>query len=427
VNMGPSRNHLRVLIRNVVREGRVLLGAEESKKFLTTYGIPSATSYVAGNPDEAVRIASLLGYPVVMKINSPDVSHKSDVGGVILNVPSASEVKKVFTELIANVKGYLPDARIEGVSVQRMVTNYNYELVIRSQKDPVFGPVIMLGQEGMREEFFKGVAAGLPPLNQVLARMLVEQTRVYKLLSQRSGARPVASLRLLEEALVGVSNLISDFPEIKELDINPLALSTTSIGVLDAKIVLDECAMRGEVGEYAHLIISPYPTRYVQPWTCKDGRQVLLRPVRPEDEPLEKELLSGLSEEASRLRFFYRLKHITHEMLIRFCNIDYDVEMAIIAEYTSAGKKRSVGDGRLVVASGGEEGEIAVLVADDFQNNGLGIKISDMLVGIAQEKGLKCIYGIVLNDNSKMLGLFRKLGFTIEKISPEESKASLEF
>ena len=180
------------------------------------------------------------------------------------------------------------------------------------------------------------------------------------------------------------------------------------------------------MGEYAHLIISPYPTRYVQSWRCRDGRAVLLRPTRPEDEPLERELLATLSKESSRFRFFYTFKEITHGMLTRFCNIDYDREMAIVAEYTSNGKRRNVGVGRLIAEPGGKTGEFAILVADDFQGSGLGLKLSDILIGVAQEKGLKSIYGIVLSDNEKMIGLAKKLGFTIKMFSAEEGKITLE-
>jgi acetyltransferase len=175
------------------------------------------------------------------------------------------------------------------------------------------------------------------------------------------------------------------------------------------------------------LIISPYPTRYIQPWRCRDGRSVLLRPIRPEDEPLEHELIAGLSPESSRFRFFYIIKDISHDMLSRFCNIDYSREIAIIAEYNSSGKRRNVGVGRLVNQPGTETGEFATLVADDFQEVGLGHKLTDMLIGIAQEKGLKSMYGVILRDNAKMVGLVRSLGFTIEPIDADEYKATIEF
>jgi len=426
LDMGPSKNYLKTLIRKAVRAARTVLTEETSKKFLTTYGISAATAYVAKDAKDAARIASQGGYPVVMKISSPDIVHKSDVGGVMLNISSADEVRKAFNEIVENARKFKPDAEVEGVSVQKMITNYDYELIVGSKKDSIFGPVIMFGLGGIEAEFFKDIAVGLPPLNQVLARRLLEQTKIYKMLSQGFRTRPPINLRLLEETLVKFSNLLIDFPEIAEIDINPLIVTSNAAIALDARIILDEEAIQKGIHEYGHLIISPYPTRYVQPWRCKDGRVVLLRPIRPEDELLERELIAGLSEESMRFRFFYLIKYITHDMLTRFCNIDYDREMAITAEYTSNGKRRNVGVGRLIIQPGGETGEFAVLVADDFQGNGLGLKLSDMLIGIAHEKGLKSIYGIVLKDNTAMLGLAKRLGFVTQTYSSDEIKIVLE-
>ena len=426
LDIGVPKNYLKILTRNAVREGRTLLREEDSKKFLTTYRIASATPHLTKNPGDAIMIASEVGYPVVMKISSPDIAHKSDVGGVRLNISSADEVEGAFSEMMENVKKRKPEAEIEGVGIQKMITNYDYELIVGGKKDPIFGPVIMLGLGGIEAEYFKDIAIGLPPLNQALARRLLEQTKIYKVLSQGFRTRPPVNLRLLDETLVRVSNLIIDFPEVKEIDINPLVMSSNAAIALDARIILDEEAIQKGIPEYAHLIISPYPTRYVQPWRCNDGRSVLLRPIRPEDELLERELIAGLSKESMRFRFFYLIKDITHDMLTRFCNIDYDREMAIMAEYTSDGKRRNVGVGRLIVEPGGETAEFAILVADDFQNNGLGLKLCDMMLGIAQEKGLHSIYGIVLSDNQNMLGLARKLGFTIKRLSAEENKVTLE-
>ena len=426
IEMGAPKNHLKTLIRKAVSDGRTLLSGEDSRKFLTTYRIGSVSPRLAKNIKDVERIAQEIGYPLAMKVSSPDIVHKSDVGGVILNIHSSDEAKKAFTDIIENIKGHRPDAQIDGVSVQQMITDYDYELIVGSKKDPSFGPVIMFGLGGVEAEFFKDVAVALPPLNQVLARRLLEQTKIYRLLSEGFRTKPPANLRLLDETLVKISNLVIDFPEIKEIDINPLVVTSDATIALDSRVVLDEEAVRKTIQEYAHLIITPYPTRYVQPWTTKDGRTVLLRPIRPEDEPLERELIAGLSPDSMRFRFFYTIKEITHDMLTRFCNIDYDREMAIIAEYTSGGKRRNVGVGRLMAQPGGETGEFAILVADDFQNNGLGLKLSDMLIGIAQEKGLKSIYGIVLNDNTKVLNLTKRLGFTVDRLEGGESRVTLE-
>ncbi|MCD6361179.1 MAG: bifunctional acetate--CoA ligase family protein/GNAT family N-acetyltransferase [Armatimonadetes bacterium] len=426
LDASPPSNYLKILTRRRLNEGKTLLSGDDSEKFLSTYGVSGTEAYFATNVTDALRTASNIGYPVAMKITSPDISHKSDVGGVSLNISSASQLEKAFAEMMVNVRKNSPSARIDGVSIQKMITSFDYELIIGSKKDPVLGPVIMFGLGGTEAEFFKDMAVGLPPLNQALARRVLERTRIYKMLSQGFRNKPPVNLRLLEETLVRISNLIIDFPEIKELDINPLVISDGNAIALDSRIILDEEAVQQRTGEYPHLVISPYPTKYIQPWTCRDGRSVLLRPIKPEDEPLERELIAGLSEESSRFRFFYIIKEITHEMLSRFCNIDHDREMAIIAEYNANGKRRNVGVGRLISEPGRDTGEFAVLVADDFQGNGLGLKLLDNLIKVAEDKGLKSIYGVVLNDNRKMIGLAEKLGFTTRRLSDEESRVTLE-
>ncbi len=426
MDTGAPNNYLKILIRNTLKAGKTLLSEEDSKKLLAAYGIQATTPHFAGNASEAAAIASGLGYPVVMKILSPDISHKLDVGGVKLNIASAEEVKKAFSEMMESVKKRQPEARIEGVTIQKMVASFDYEFIIGSKKDPVLGPVIIFGLGGTQVEFFKDIAVGLPPLNQVLARRVLERTRTYQVMVTGYRNKPPVNLRLLDGVLVRVSNLIVDFPEIKELDINPLVISDDSALALDARVILDEEAVRRRAEEYAHLIISPYPTRYVEPWRLRDGRSVTLRPIRPEDEPMERELIAGLSPESSRFRFFYIIKEITHQMLSRFCNIDYDREMAVIAEHSSDGKRRNVGVGRLIMEPGGETGEYAIVVADDFQGSGLGLKLLDMLIGIAQDKGLKSIYGIVLNENIKMIELARKVGFQVQRLSDEESRVVLD-
>jgi len=425
LDVGTPKNHLGVIIRNAAREGRLLLSEEDSKKFLSTYRINVAYPLFARDVEAAGALANSIGYPVVMKVQSPDISHKSDVGGVRLNLKSETEVRQAYVAMIAAVKAHSPGARIEGVSVQQMVTDYSQELIIGAKKDPTLGPVIIFGHGGVEAEHHKDIAIGLPPLNQTLARMLMERTALYSMLAKGFRNKPAVDLRLLDETLVRVSNMIVDFPEVKELDVNPLVVSGGQVIALDARIILDEAVAAGGAPEHSHLIITPYPTRYVQPWRCRDGRPVLLRPIRPEDEPLERDLIAGLSPESSRYRFFYIIKDITHDMLSRFCNIDYGREIAIIAEYTAGPKPRNVGVGRLIMEPGTDTGEFATLVADDFQDAGLGHKLTDMLIGIAQERALKSMYGVILKDNTRMLGLARALGFRLETLSADEVRATL--
>jgi acetyltransferase len=426
LDVGTPKNHLKLLIRNAARSGKLVLSEDDSKKFLNTYRINVTLPHFAVDEETAASSASGLGYPIVMKIQSPDISHKSDVGGVKLNLKSAEEVRKAYKEMLENVKKQFPEARIEGVTVQRMITAYDYELIIGSKKDTTLGPVIIFGQGGTETEFYKDVAIGLPPLNQRLSRLLIEKTNVYSMLSKGFRKKPAVNLRLLDETLIRLSNMIVDFPEIKELDINPLVVSGDKVIALDARIIIDENVLKTPLSEFSHLIISPYPTRYIQPWLCRDGKSVLLRPIRPEDEPMEHELIAGLSPESSRFRFFYIIKDISHDMLSRFCNIDYSREIAIVAEANTNGKRRIVGVGRLVIQPGTETGEFATLVTDDYQDIGLGHKLTDVLIGIAQEKGLTGMYGVILKDNNKMVGLARSLGFSIESVDADEYKATLE-
>ena len=423
---GASKNYLKILARNHVKSGSTLLSEDDSKKFLTTYGIEATIPVPAQDIEKAAQIASNIGYPVVMKISSLDVAHRSDIGGVRLNIMSDDELRKAYDEMMSSVALNQPEAKIQGVTIQKMITKYDYELIVGSKKDPMLGPIIAFGLGGTEAEFYRDISVGLPPLNQVLARRILERTRTYKMLSQGFRSKHPVQLRLLDEVLVRVSNMVVDFPEIKELDINPLVITDNKVIALDARIIFDEEAVNKPEPEYAHLIISPYPTRYTQTWRCRDGRMLKLRPIRPEDEPLEKELLANLSPETSRFRFFYTLNEITHDMLSRFCNIDYEREMAIVAEYEQGDKKQMVGVARLIIRHGAKSGEYAVLVADSFQSVGLGLKMSDVLIGIADEKKLSTLYGIVLNDNTKMIELAKKLGFSVTRLGEDESRISLE-
>ncbi|MEM3492665.1 MAG: bifunctional acetate--CoA ligase family protein/GNAT family N-acetyltransferase [Nitrososphaerota archaeon] len=413
IDPAPPKNFLKILIRRILSEGRVVLTPDESDKFLDAYGIPRPKGELATNLSEALSIASKIGYPVALKIVSPDIIHKTDIGGVIIDINSDSELRAAYLKLIDTVKSKAPDAKIKGVYVQQMIKSSNYELILGSKKDPDFGTAIMFGTGGIATEVFRDFSIGLPPLNQVLARRLMEETKIYNSLVHGMRGKPPADIKKLEEIIVRFSNLIVDFPEIKEADINPLSVTDDSIYAIDFRIILDPEGVDSPE-PYRHLVITPYPTKYVTLWRLKDGREVLLRPIRPEDEPLEYELIKGLSEETSRFRFFQVIREVTHEMLVRFCNIDYDREMAIIAEYNKDGKKRNVGVGRLIIEPDRKRGEFAVLVADDFQGKGLGTKLTDMLIEIALEKGLHSIYGIVLPENTKMIGLCKKLGFDIK-------------
>jgi acetyltransferase len=424
-HIAPSKDHLKGLVKMALGEGRTLLNEAESKDFLMTYGIPVTPAQVAQDPEAAVSMAEKVGYPVVIKIVSPDISHKSDVGGVVMGIDSSAALKGAYEKMIQTVKKRAPTAVITGVAVEKMVTDVDYQLILGTKKDKDFGSVILFGMGGTTAEFIKDFSIGLPPLNQTLAKMLMQDTKVYKMLQGFRG-KPPADFEGLEEILVNFSNLIVDFPEIAEIDINPLAVSNGKASALDARIVIDRNYDATGRSAYPHLIITPYPTKYTTPWQLSDGTEVLLRPIRPEDEPAEHEMLSSLSQKTSRTRFFSAFKDISHEWLILFCNIDYDRHMAIVAEMEENGRKRMIGVARLIMDQDLTSGEVAVLVQDRFQGKHLGTKFVAMLIGIARERGLEEVRADVLTENERMLNVFRRLGFTTQWVPGGTSEAVLK-
>jgi acetyltransferase len=282
----------------------------------------------------------------------------------------------------------------------------------------------MFGLGGTGVEIYQDVSVGFPPLNQILARMLMEQTKVYTLLKGYRN-KPPANLRLLEEYLVRFSQLIIDFPEITEVDINPLAVVGDDFIALDARMIIDkELALKG-VEPLSHLAIEPYPRRYVEQWILEDGRSVILRPIRPEDEPREFGLWETFSPKTFRYRFFGPPRKVTHEEMVRYTNIDYRREMAFVAELREEGKRKMIGVSRLIVDPQGESGEFAVVVGDPWHGLGLGTKLMDKLIGVAGDKKLSRIYGLIQSDNLRMIGLCQDMGFQIESVDPSTVRATL--
>jgi acetyltransferase len=421
----PPKNHLKALIRRAGRESSLILTEEDSRKFLRNYGIPVIPSRMATTREDALAIAQEMGYPVVLKVASPDIIFRQDVGGVITAIDCEETLKTAYQRILDGIRQFAPQATVRGVTVQKMVEHIDYELIIGAKKDPHFGAVILFGRGGISVELLGDFSVGLPPLNQTLARRLMEETDVYRMLQGFRG-KPPADLRQLEKILVGFSRMIIDFPEIRCMDINPLAVCQGKAIALDARIFLDQNALSEKAPAYSHLVITPYPTRYITPWRLTDGTEVILRPIRPEDEPLEHEMLTTVSEATIRSRFYQNLKHISHAMHVRSCHIDYDREMAIVAEMRTDQKKRIVGIGSLIVDSNsGPAGEFAVIVHDDFQGQGLASKLLDVLVGIATERGLKEFYGLVEPTNGRMTALCEKLGMTRRRISEDLVRVSL--
>lgn len=424
VDASPPKRPINVILRNAAMEDREVLTEDEAKKILKYYNFPVVKTAAANNVEEAVAYAQQLGFPVVLKILSPQIVHKSDAGGVILNVNSASEVREAFETLIQRATAYNPDAQIIGVTVQPMVQKKGYEVIIGGKTDPLFGPVILFGMGGVGVELFKDYSMGLPPLNTTLIRRMMEETKVYQ---QLKGYRnsPPADIKKLEETLLLFSQLLMDFPQIKEIDINPLLINETEACILDARIVVDKKRACKKFEPHEHMVISPYPKKYEILWKLKNGEDVLLRPIKPEDEPLWLEMFQNFSEESIRYRFFQLLKDTPHEVRVRYCNIDYDREIAIVAELTEEGRRKILGVSRLSIEPDGKSGEMAFIVGDKWQNFGLGTKMVDYVLDIAKEMGVESVYSIMLSDNYRALSLTKKMGFDIEYLSDGTVKGVL--
>ena len=422
VDQSPPKNNLKAFIRRTLNEGRRVLTEPESKNFLKSYGIPTTTSFIVNGVESAASWADRVGYPVILKVVSPDIPHRSEVGGMTA-VYCGDRLRPAYNSLLERVKERVPEAMISAVTIEKKVNNVDYQLILGAKKDTDFGSIILFGMGGMRAEVYKDVSFAIPPLNQTLARILMEETEICKML-KGSPAKTPAEFREIEQIIVSFSNLIVDFPEIAEMDINPIVISNGKALAVNARIVLEESEFE-QTTQYPHVVITPYPTRYVSHWLLSDGTNVLLRPIKPEDEPLEHELLSTLSEATMRARFFSIIKDISHEMLVRYCNIDYDREMAIVAEVRDGGKRKLIGIGRLIIDREFKSGEFAVLVHDDYQSKGLGPKLVDVLIGVAEEKGLERIYGEVLTENEQMIAVCKKLGFTIEMADEETTTVNL--
>lgn len=418
----PFPTFLKETLRRAFCEGRRVLSLPESLRFLEAYKIPTLKTLVARTPEEASALSSELGYPVVLKALSPQFTHKSEIEGVVLNVCSQSESFDLFGELANRVKNASAIAEFQGVIIQPMVRRKGFELFIGSKRDPEFGSVIIFGMGGTAAGLLRDTSVGFPPLNQVLARQLMEDTEICK--HAISGRHPF-NLSLLEEVLVKFSQLVIDFPEIEEMDINPLIVDESSAVAVDARIVIDTDRIRREVADHReHLVIASYPNKYVAIRELKNDVQVLLRPIKPEDEGRFNELFRSLSEETRRFRFFEIIKELSHETLTRYCNLDYDREIAIVAELQN-GRRKIIGAVRLILEPDRKSGEYAILVGDLWQSLGLGSKLMDHIVDIAKDMHLERIYGYVIRDNYKMMNLCSKKGFDVETVDDQTVKISL--
>jgi acetyltransferase len=390
-----------------------ILNEDDSKMLVNDYGIDTTHPTPAATEDEAVGVANEKGYPVVLKIYSPDITHKSDIGGVALNIESDEMVRAAFNTMMKTTAEKCPDARIDGVTIQKMVnTDDGIELIVGTKKDPIFGTVMLVGMGGTTAELFKDKRLEFPPLNEHLAHEMLKSLKIYPLLQGYRGASP-KNIDKLIEALIRMSYLAADYPEIAELDINPLIVTKTDVIALDARIVVDEELLETPAKEYSHLILRPYPESLIKKATLKDGTEIILRPIKPEDEPMWLDLLGSCSKESIYHRFRYDFYFDSHDIASKFCFIDYDREIAIVAEVEIEGKKELIGVGRLIADPDLEIMEYAILITDSWQKKELGFTLTNYCMEIAKARGIKKLAAETTKDNKPMISVFRKLNFKI--------------
>ncbi|MCB0110177.1 MAG: GNAT family N-acetyltransferase, partial [Caldilineaceae bacterium] len=378
------------------------------------YGIPTVDTRLAANVEQAVDMAQAIGYPVVVKLNSETITHKSDVNGVQLNLQNADAVRQAYQLIEKSVTEKHGEGHFHGVTVQPMEKLDGYELIIGSSQDVQFGPVMLFGAGGTLVEVFRDRALALPPLNTTLARRLMEETRIYKALQGIRGRKPV-DLEALERLLVRFSQLVVEQPWIKEIDINPLLASPDRLTALDARVLLHE----PEVEEQAlpKPAIHPYPQQYAGTWIDATGEEVIIRPIRPEDEPLMANFNQKLSPDTIYLRYFHPISAaqlVSHEQLARLCFIDYDREMNLVAERIDKdGKPEILGLGQLTKLHGSKDAEFAILISDDFQRQGLGTELLTRLIDFGRDEKLEHIVAEILPENEGMKRVSSRLGFAM--------------
>ena len=413
----------RAIIEGALAERRNLLSTMESKAVLRAFRIPVTQTAQADDAGEALVLAGNLGYPVVMKIDSPDITHKSDVNGVRLDLETADQVRSAFRRMVDDATRLQPDARIRGVTVERMhKSNFGRELMIGVIRDPVFGPVISFGSGGTSVEVLRDRAVALPPLDEVIIEGMIARTRVARTL-KRFRNMPAVDEEALEQVLLRVSEMVCELPEIREMDINPLIIDERGLVAVDARIKVDLAEPGSD--RYAHMAIHPYPADLVDHYHTADGTRLTIRPIRPEDATIEQEFVRRLSPESRYFRFMQAVSELTPQMLVRFTQIDYDREMALIAvREDEDGGELQVAVARYTVDPDRKGCEFALTVADEWQGQGIGYHLMSELMEVGRSRGLDRIHGEVLAGNHNMMGLMKRLGFEI-RTSPDDADLKL--
>lgn len=413
----PDTEGARLIIESALAEKRTLLGITESKALLHAFGIPATQSVECDSANDVLVAAESLGFPVVMKVNSPDISHKSDVGGVRLDIANAHAVRSAYHELLEEVQGKYAEARIDGVTIEPMYTPANgRELLLGVIRDPVFGPVITFGAGGIQVEVLRDRAVALPPLNTFLAERMISQTRAAELLG-RFRNMPAVNMAALLQVLRRVSEMVCELPEIRSLDINPLIADESGVMALDVRIEVEH--QRPSLHRYAHMAIHPYPSYLVSLLQLSDGTNIKVRPMRPEDASIEQSFVHELSPQSKYFRFMQALNELTPQMLVRFTQLDFNRELALIAVLERTDGETELGVARYVMNPDGESCEFALVVADKWQNRGIGSHLMVALMEAAQLCGIRVMSGEILDSNRNMLKLAGDLGFSIHTSSDD--------
>lgn len=417
--VAPRLESARLVIETALQEGRKVLNEMESKALLAAFRIPIAQTVVARSPSEAMVLAEEIGLPVVMKIDSPQIVHKSDSGGVRLNLNSLAAVRDSYKEMVEEVRKNRPDAIIHGVAIEPMIQKANgRELMVGMARDQIFGPTILFGPGGaLAESDTKDRAVALPPLNQFLVSDMLASTHT----SARLGAfrnMPPVSMEALESVLLRVSEMVCELPWISQLDINPLIVDETGAVAVDASIAIENIPLTA--GRYDHMAIHPYPSHLAVRYQTNEGQTVVIRPIKPEDADIEQTFVQSLSPETKYYRFMNTIRELSLSQLIRLTQIDYDREMAFIAVVDQDGQEKEIGVARYATNPDGESCEFAIVVADDWQGKGVARRLMGVLIDAARAGGLKYMNGDFLAENSRMIRFVTSLGFVLSP-HPEDS------
>ncbi len=421
-----DRKKLRKEFSNEYFNKELILSEDVSKVLIAAYGINTTKPQPAYSALQAADIANKIGYPVVLKVLSSDITHKSDVGGVVLNIKDENTVWMTFKNMTESIKQKMPEAKVEGVTVQPMFDAKDaIELILGIKKDPAFGTCMMIGMGGTAAELFKDKSLGFPPLNERLARRMLENLKIYPLLKGYRGSTP-KNIEKLIEIMIRMSYLAADYPEIAELDINPLLVTPDDAIALDARIVMDKEAVGKKLPEFSHLLLHPYPHKLIKKSKLSDGTPIIMRPIKPEDEPLWLELLSSCSKESIYSRFRYNFHFDSHEIATQFCYIDYAREIGIVTEVEVKGEKKLIAVGRLISDPDLTSVEYAILITDAYQKRELGTILTTYCEEIARKWKMKRIFAETTKDNKAMVAVFKKLGFEVTYNSDNSVSISKE-